>query len=94
VAKTIDGGETWQELDLVKDNTARQFGVGFLDENHGYVGTINSGFETKDGGKTWDSINLGRGCNKIKIYENENKEIYGYAIGVDVFKLEKILIEK
>jgi len=89
LAKTFDGGETWKEIDLVKDNKAREFGVGFITEKHGYVGTINSGFETKDGGKTWNSVNLGRGCNKIKIYKNESGDIYGYAIGVDVLKLEK-----
>lgn len=87
IAKTSDGGITWQELDLVNDAGAREFGIGFLDENHGFVGTVNSGYETKDGGLTWDSIDLGRACNKIRIYK-ENRNRYGYAIGVDVMKLE------
>jgi len=87
VAKTIDGGETWTEIDLVKDNGARQFGVGFLDENHGYVGTMNIGYKTLDGGKTWKRHDLGRACNKIRIYKDEKGNAYGYAIGVNVFKL-------
>jgi len=90
IAKTIDGGETWVEINLVKDNKARQFGVGFIDENHGYIGTMNSGFETKDGGETWDSINLGRACNKIKLYKTNTGNIYGYSIGKNVYKLETI----
>jgi photosystem II stability/assembly factor-like uncharacterized protein/dienelactone hydrolase len=87
VAKTTDGGETWQEINLVEDASAREFGIGFIDENHGFVGTMNSGYETKDGGKTWSTIDLGRACNKIRIYRDANGKVYGYAIGVDVFKL-------
>jgi len=87
VAKTTDGGETWQEINLVEDASAREFGVGFIDENHGFVGTMNSGYETKDGGKTWSTVDLGRACNKIRIYKDTNGKVYGYAIGVDVFKL-------
>lgn len=86
IAKTTNGGRTWQEINLVEDATARQFGVGFINENHGFVGTMNSGFETKDGGKTWSPVNLGMACNKIRIYKNENGKIYGYAIGIDVMK--------
>jgi len=87
VAKTIDGGNTWVELNLVEDTGAREFGIGFIDENHGYVGTMNSGFETFDGGVTWQKIDLGRACNKIRLYKDELGATYGYAIGVNVFKL-------
>lgn len=87
VAKTTDGGETWTEINLVEDAGAREFGIGFIDENHGFVGTMNSGYETKDGGITWNKIDLGRACNKIRIYKNSNNKVFGYAIGVNVFKL-------
>ena len=86
IAKTTDGGETWNEINLVEDASAREFGVGFIDENHGFVGTMNSGYETKDGGKTWTPMNLGKACNKIRIYKDTNGKIYGYAIGVEVMK--------
>ena len=86
IAKTIDGGETWNEINLVEDAGAREFGIGFIDENHGFVGTMNTGYETKDGGKTWTKVNLGMACNKIRIYKDANWKTYGYAIGVDVFK--------
>jgi photosystem II stability/assembly factor-like uncharacterized protein/dienelactone hydrolase len=88
IAKTTDGGETWNEINLVEDAGAREFGIGFIDENHGFVGTMNSGYETKDGGKTWTKVNLGMACNKIRIYKDANGKIYGYAIGVDVMKGE------
>lgn len=86
IAKTTDGGETWKEINLVEDAGAREFGVGFIDENHGFVGTMNSGYETKDGGITWNKIDLGRACNKIRIYKNSNNKVFGYAIGVSLYK--------
>ncbi len=87
VAATTDGGNTWTELDLCNDYQAREFGVGFLNATHGFVGTMTSGYETKDGGKTWEKTDLGRACNKIRIYTSSEGKQYGYAIGVDVLKL-------
>ena len=86
IAKTTDGGKTWQEIDLCEDAQARQFGIGFIDENTGYVGTMRTGYKTTDGGKTWQKNDLGFACNKIRIHK-ENNKIYGYAIGFNVFKL-------
>jgi len=88
IIKTTDGGETWQELLLCEDYGARPFGIGFIDTDHGFVGTRNGGYETNDGGKTWDKIDLGRACNKIRIVKTPSGKIYGYAIGVNVFKLK------
>ena len=87
VAKTMDEGKTWTEINLTEDAAAREFGIGFIDENRGFVGTMNSGFETNDGGKTWTKIELGRACNKIRIYKNAEGKTYGYAIGLNVYKL-------
>lgn len=87
VAKTTDGGETWKEINLIEDAGARQFGIGFIDEKHGFVGTVNSGFETRDGGQSWTKIDIGRAVNKIRIYQDEQGNKYGYSIGVEVFKL-------
>ncbi|TAE06751.1 MAG: hypothetical protein EAZ95_18925 [Bacteroidetes bacterium] len=85
IAKTTNGGKTWEELPVCEDAQARQFGIGFIDEKHGYLGTMNSGYKTTDGGKTWEKTDTGRACNKIRFYQ-EGKQIYGYAIGVSVLK--------
>lgn len=84
--KTTDGGTTWNEMNLCADAAAREFGIGFIDDLHGFVGTMNSGYETRDGGLSWSAIDLGRACNKIRLYRDDNGKVYGYAIGVDVMK--------
>ncbi len=85
VAKTTDGGLTWNEVDLVDDFAVREFGVGFIDDNTGWVGTSTSGFQTTDGGKTWARVEMGRAVNKIRLLPTADGFV-GYAIGVDVHK--------
>lgn len=87
VAKTIDGGKTWTEINLVNDSKARQFGVGFINPQVGFVGTMSGSFETRDGGNTWTPTKTGRATNKFRIYNFNNKtQIFG--IGVLVVKAE------
>lgn len=88
VAKTTDGGETWQEIPLVNDHSVRQFGVGFADELTGWVGTTNGGYETRDGGATWTYVDMGRAVNKVRIIPAPGSRMgfVAYAIGVDVRK--------
>lgn len=88
VAKTIDGGKTWKEVNLCEDAVAREFGIGFINENHGFVGTMNSGYETTDGGETWNKVNIGRAANKIRVYDFNKTLLNLFAIGVGVYKLE------
>ncbi len=87
IIKTTDGGKTWQEINLCNDYKARPFGVGFIDEKTGFVGTMNSGYKTADGGATWEKVDLGVACNKIRIQRNPSGKVYGYAIGVNVFRM-------
>ncbi len=89
--KSTNGGKKWKEYELCNDYKARSFGVGFIDDNHGFIGTRYSGYETKDGGKSWQKTDLGMACNKIRIIKKPNGELYGYAIGVNVYKLKKNL---
>jgi photosystem II stability/assembly factor-like uncharacterized protein/pimeloyl-ACP methyl ester carboxylesterase len=88
IAKTTDGGETWKELPLCQIHEARPFGIGFLDENHGFVGTRTGGYETIDGGLTWTPVDIGLATNKIRFHSDTDGKNFGYAIGVDVFKFE------
>jgi photosystem II stability/assembly factor-like uncharacterized protein len=87
--KTKNGGKKWKEYLLCKDHKARPFGVGFIDQKIGFIGTMNSGYKTTNGGKTWEKCEMGKACNKIRIIQTPEGKIYGYAIGVDVLKLIK-----
>jgi photosystem II stability/assembly factor-like uncharacterized protein/pimeloyl-ACP methyl ester carboxylesterase len=86
IIQTRDGGIHWQEVALVNNHQAREFGIGFIDAQHGFVGTLKSGFETTDGGITWRPIDLGIACNKIRFYHFEHQKPFGISIGKNVFK--------
>jgi photosystem II stability/assembly factor-like uncharacterized protein len=85
--KTVNGGKSWKEMPLCRDYKARPFGVGFIDEEKGFIGTMNSGYATADGGRHWTKTDLGAACNKIRILRDPGGRLYGYAIGVNVYKL-------
>jgi photosystem II stability/assembly factor-like uncharacterized protein len=95
VIKTTDGGRSWKELDLVNDIKSREFGIAFVSETHGWVGTATSGFETRDGGLTWSAFNFGRFVNKVRVVRyNDLSQTTNqprarvFAIGVDVHRLD------
>jgi photosystem II stability/assembly factor-like uncharacterized protein len=86
VAKTTDGGTTWRELSLVDRHEVREFGIAFVDERTGWVGTSNGGYRTDDGGATWRHVEMGRAVNRIRVVRapGSNLPVAAYAIGVDV----------
>ncbi len=88
VAKTTDGGRTWREIDLVRDHAVTQFGVGFLDARRGWVGTSTGGYETRDGGMSWTSVEMGTKINKIRILKTPGG-FRAYAIGANVYRLDE-----
>jgi photosystem II stability/assembly factor-like uncharacterized protein len=85
VAKSTDGGKSWQELPLADDAAVREFGIAFADESTGWVGTTTTGFATTDGGRSWKRVEMGRAVNKIRIVPDGGHYV-AYAIGVDVYK--------
>jgi photosystem II stability/assembly factor-like uncharacterized protein len=87
VAKTIDGGKTWREILLVSDAKVREFGIAFLDENIGWIGAMPNGFQTTDGGATWQAIEMGNAVNKIRLLKSDAQHV-GYAIGVHVYRID------
>lgn len=87
VAKTTDGGETWSEIPLVSDWAVREFGIGFSDENTGWVGGMQTSYSTTDGGKSWIPVAMGTAVNKIRLLKTPDG-LVGYAIGLDVYKLD------
>ncbi|HLM02180.1 MAG TPA: FlgD immunoglobulin-like domain containing protein, partial [Pyrinomonadaceae bacterium] len=93
ILKTTDGGLTWQR-NPVNDpqGNANLEGVGFADENQGWVGgwgdaNFEGGFssETSDGGQNWQNANqIGRFINRFRFFGNP--AFVGYASGQTVYK--------
>lgn len=88
VVKTTDGGKTWRELPLIDAPGVQQFGIGFVDEQRGWVGCINTGYETRDGGATWAPVAMGGAVNKVRVIRKPNGGHAIYAIGFDVYRLD------
>lgn len=86
VAKTEDGGRSWRELPVVDRHDWRAFGIGFVDALHGWIGGTTGGFETKDGGFSWQPADLGRAVNKIRVVP-DGRSTAVYAIGSEVRRL-------
>ena len=86
VAKTTDGGRNWAEIPLVDNPAVRQFGVGFIDAQTGWIGAVPHGFATTDGGQTWTPATFGNAVNKIRLIRTPGG-VTGYAIGVDVHRM-------
>jgi len=87
IVKTKDGGRTWEELPLTNNAKARQFGIGFVDEEHGWVGTMEGGFYTADGGKSFSQAPIAKAANKIRVMKFQTGARI-YAIGTEVQRLE------
>jgi photosystem II stability/assembly factor-like uncharacterized protein len=79
--KSIDNGVTWTtkvapEVDVQA--------VGFVDENHGWMGGHATGFhETTNGGDTWTNTTVGSNLNRIFILNND----LAYACGTTIYKM-------
>ena len=87
MARTTDGGATWEELPIVRDHALQEFGIGFADARRGWVGGAPQGYETMDGGTTWQPADLGRATNKIRIVPVQGGRRV-FAIGTDVRRLD------
>ncbi len=103
--KTTDGGASWERYD-VKDSSGEIInkdleGIGFLDENRGWVGGWGNNFNglmnsyTEDGGKTWvrqdhDPVNPNSDSRiRINRYRLLGDPVTGgYCSGLQVYKLK------
>lgn len=83
VIRSDDKGKTWREIEMAQDPAARQFGIGFVSKDIGFVGTAAGGFATKDGGVTWERVAIARAANKFQAVPTENG-VRLYAIGTEV----------
>jgi photosystem II stability/assembly factor-like uncharacterized protein len=96
ILKTTDGGQTWTRLSIDDEKqNANLEGLGFVDENHGWVGgwgpTAFRGLssETNDGGQTWTTVDWGEApkgefLNRFRFVGSA--PVVGYASGDTVYK--------
>ena len=83
VVKTIDSGEHWSEMPLVRRTSLEELGIGFVSRDKGWIGTTVGGFETSDGGKSWTPSSLAPKANKIRTHAADGTPMV-YAIGSEV----------
>lgn len=76
--KSEDGGQSWIGRD-VPDPFIQ--GVGFITENHGWMGGHYSGFlETFDAGQTWTDTGFGGSLNRFQVFSENLVYCSGHAI--------------
>lgn len=83
VRKTLDGGENWIEVSNFGESEPNQCRyLRFIDENKGWIASPKKLGATKDGGNTWEEINLPNSGSKILAIDlvNENN---GYIVSTD-----------
>lgn len=97
ILTTVDGGMTWERRPVNDpQGNANLEGVGFVDENHGWVGGWGdseferlSSSETFDGGRTWrDANEIGLGINRFRFFGSP--VTVGYASGQTVYKYASV----
>lgn len=65
--KTLDGGTTWNEVDL---GYSAYSSINFFDESTGLLSAGNDVLKTIDGGNSWVSLNNINAAGKIQILNN------------------------
>ncbi|HEV7402535.1 MAG TPA: YCF48-related protein [Chthoniobacteraceae bacterium] len=93
ILKTVDGGTTWVRLPINDpQKNADLEGVGFIDENVGWVGgwgdrnfVRRGSSATTDGGLTWQNANeIGTALNRFRFFGRP--VTVGYSSGQTVYK--------
>jgi len=83
--KSTDGGLNWISKDAPESEIQA---VGFVDENHGWMGGHATGFyETTDAGDTWTNTTVGSNLNRIFFVNND----VAYACGTTIYKMTNSL---
>ena len=78
--KSVDGGISWISKEVPDPDIQA---VGFITENHGWMGGHHSGFlETFDSGTTWNNTGLGFNLNRIQVFNNN----LAYCSGSNIYK--------
>lgn len=78
MAISYDQGETWTGKAVP---AADHQGIGFVNENHGWVGGHDfTTYETLDGGDTWEAIPIVTGLNRVFVVNSETVYAGGHAL--------------
>ena len=83
VIRSDDRGKSWREIEIAQNAGARQFGIGFITPEIGFVGTMAGGYATTDGGKTWTTAPIARAANKFDVVRSSDGGKI-FAIGTQV----------
>lgn len=78
--KSLDGGNNWSSFNTPQFEIEA---VGFISENHGWMGGDFLGiYETTDGGSNWSFLNVGGNLNRFQILNSS----LAYAAGYSIYK--------
>ncbi|MDQ3020313.1 MAG: YCF48-related protein [Bacteroidota bacterium] len=89
ILKTVNGGNSWQEISLPTNITNLE-GIGFLNENTGWVGGWGTNYsfpsyETTNGGSNWHLAGWGINVNRFRFLN----DTLAYAVGDRVYKYSR-----
>jgi photosystem II stability/assembly factor-like uncharacterized protein len=82
--KTTNHGVTWKKNTVT--GSADLQGVGFLNDSVGWTGgwdTLNTGYVTTNGGKSWKVAGIGKNLNRFHFFGDS----LAYASGQSIFKM-------
>jgi photosystem II stability/assembly factor-like uncharacterized protein len=80
IAKSTDGGCTWNQLWINRDSDVRYSDIYFVNEDEGWLAGEGSLLHTRDGGKSWSEISRPTNdTNVLHLYFVNSKE--GWIIG-------------
>ncbi|MGE0786992.1 MAG: WD40/YVTN/BNR-like repeat-containing protein [Sandaracinaceae bacterium] len=87
-ARTMDGGETWEELPLPMTTAYPAIGVGFLNDRIGWMASEDASlpvYRTFDGGETWEEEpELVGPINRFRVVDEDTV----FAVGASVWRLD------
>lgn len=90
--KTIDGGATWSDLNISTaggpSGSYNIQGIGFINEQVGWVGGGGSNYHTTDGGVTWTVQSWGETLNRFRFLNDS----VAYAAGKKVYRMSRLAV--
>jgi photosystem II stability/assembly factor-like uncharacterized protein len=80
--KTTDGGMSWNPITQIINPSLFTQGIGFINENVGWIGGGANCYMTTNGGANWTVNTFGTDVNRIRFYS----DTLGYASGAGFYK--------